>query len=255
MAGRRALGWSLLVLLAACKPAPPAPPHPAVEALPARMVWAWERAEDLRWLPPEVGVAYVTTAIGLKGESVSVRPRTSAMRVNPGTVLVPVVHVDLSWRFPPALNTKQRTAVIDQVLRAARETRHNVVQLDLEARLSQRAFLQDLVRELRQRLPRGTALSMTALASWCADDYWLGAMQADEIVPMAFRMGRDSPLLRERLARTGRFAQAKCDRALGQATDELLPGAGAGAVRQYYFSPKAWTSANWQRLADPTSPL
>ena len=66
-----------------------------------------------------------------------------------------------------------------------------VVQLGFEVRQLQRAFSSAVVQDVRRQLPADTALSITALASWCAGDYWLHDLPADEIVPMARRMGRD----------------------------------------------------------------
>jgi hypothetical protein len=213
------------------------------------MVWAWERREDLRWLPPDVGVAYVATTIELAGNEARVLPRANALQLRPDTVVVPVIHVDASWRKPPTLVAAQQTAIVQQVIQIAQ--RHAaqgtvpVVQLDFEVRQSQRAFLREVVQAIRHQLPPHTALSMTALASWCAGDYWLHDVPADEVVPMAFRMGRDARQLRAQLNQEGRFNRLRCQSALGTATDE--PAVLARAPRRYHFSPTAWTPAQWQR--------
>lgn len=245
---------SLLVLLAACLcvgPASVAPPrHAALQALPGRMAWAWERPEDLRWLPADAGVAYVATSVGLQGDAVLLRPRANPLQVPRSAALVPVVHVDASTRQPPALSPAQRDAIVQQLLRAAQVSPTRVVQLDFEARLSQRAFLADVVRAARRALPADVALSMTALASWCAGDRWMQALPADEIVPMAFRMSRDSSTLRRQLAEHGRFRA--CPQAIGSATDEPLPA--VGPLRHYVFSPRPWTASAWfnPSLPSPT---
>lgn len=69
-------------------------------------------------------------------------------------------------------------------------------------------------------------------------------LPADEVVPMAFRMSRDSAVLRSLLSQQGSFSRPQCDRAIGTATDEPLPG--LRATRRYAFSPKPWTLAAWQ---------
>jgi hypothetical protein len=229
------------------------PIHPALQALPPTIVWAWERREDLRWLPGGVGVAYVASAVDLAGPRIRIAPRAKPLLVNADTRVIPVVHVDASWREPPELNTAQRQALVDQVLivarRAAVQNGVRVVQLDFEARLSQREFLADVVRDIRAQLAPTTALSITALASWCMGDYWLSNVQADELVPMAFRMGRDSERLRRQLAQQG-FVHSRCQDAVGLATDEPLAGkAATQAKRRYYFSPTSWTPETWSRLA------
>ncbi len=225
--------------------------HPAVVQLPPTMLWAWERREDLRWLPANVGVAYVATSIELEGSTARAVPRATALHLRPDTVAVPVVHVDASWRNPPVLGAAQQAAVVNQVLAAA--ARHGdtgqarVVQLDFEVRRSQRAFLRAVVQDIRRQLRADTALSVTALASWCAGDYWLHDLPADEIVPMAFRMGQDDARLRAQLNQDGGFTRPRCQSALGTATDE--PAVLAHAPRRYHFSPTAWTPQQWQRVS------
>lgn len=232
-------GLFALLLLSGCQRG-----HPALHSLPDRMLWAWERVEDLRWLPSGVGVAFVASSITLEDSRAEVSRRANPLYVRPDTRLLPVVHVDASWRKPPALNAAQQRAIVEQVLRVAKPYR--VVQLDFEVRRSQRGFLKAVVSELRRRLPPDTALSITALASWCSGDYWLGGIAADEIVPMLFRMGPDGPAIRHQLAAQGHFSRYNCQAAVGFASDEVLlpklPG------RHYYFSPQPWNAATWQRL-------
>jgi hypothetical protein len=219
--------------------------HSALRNLPARMIWAWERPEDLTWLPTDVGVAYVAAAIYLSGDRAGVTPRRNPLLVRPGLAVVPVVHVDTSWRAPPALTAAQGQLIVEQTLVAAALGNRKVVQLDFEVRRSQRAFLMQTVADIRHRLPAQVALSVTALASWCAGDYWIGAMAADEIVPMAFRMAADDRRIRQDLSREGGFVRPRCQAAIGTAVDEPVLRAGVG--RHYYFSPTAWTEASWQR--------
>mgnify|MGYP006992424461 CR=1 FL=1 len=224
----------------------------ALTALPWRMAWAWERPEDLRWLPPDAGVAYVAVSLWLEDGETRVGPRRQPLRVRPDTPLVPVVHVDASASRPPRLLPAQRQALVDALVSAAAVAPRRVVQLDFEARASQRAFLADVVREARRLLPPDVALSITALGSWCAGDAWLDPLPADEVVPMAFRMAHDSAPLRALLARRGHFPRPECARAIGSATDEPL--AGLSAARHYVFSPRAWTAAAWQRHAATLNP-
>jgi hypothetical protein len=220
--------------------------HPALVRLPAQMVWAWERNEDLRWLPAHAGVAYLRDSIILSGTEARIYPRRHPLLVRADTVLVPVIHVDASWRDPPALTQQQQSIIVERVLRAARNSPAHVVQLDFEVRRSQRAFLRGVVSAIRQQLAADTALSITALASWCAGDYWLRGMAADEIVPMLFRMANDDATLRKQLAQRPYFSRRQCQGAAGLATDEPLPR--IETARYYYFSPTAWTPASWFAL-------
>jgi hypothetical protein len=222
--------------------------HPALTRLPAQMLWAWERPEDLRWLPPGIGVAYVASTVLLRGEDALVHPRSWPLLLASNTPTVPVLHVDASWRAPPALSARQTARITEELLRLARRSSHQVVQLDFEVRRSQRAFLANTIATIRSQLDPSIALSVTALASWCLDDYWMQNSHADEIVPMAFRMGGDQHALRQRLLQQRGFTRARCGSAIGLSSDEPMMAVSAG--RHYFFSPRPWTAASWQALRD-----
>ena len=222
--------------------------HPELIKLPKKIVWAWQRPEDLRWLPANVGVAYVASSITLEKDRAYLQPRMQALLVPLENIIIPVVHVDASSRKPPGLNITQQTIIVDELVRVAQYGNGHMVQLDFEVRRSQRAFLTSVVKAARQRLPKDTAFSITALASWCAGDHWLGGLPVDEIVPMAFRMAGSAAEIRKLLASAGRFSPAHCQTAIGTAIDE--PGIASHVytnVVHYYFSPKPWTRQLWEQ--------
>ncbi len=232
--------------------------HPALEKLPLEMLWAWQRPEDLRGLPANIGVAFVATSINIEGEVATVLARQHPLLVSPHTARVPVVHVDASWRNPPVLNSKQQEAIVTALRNAVALSNTQVVQLDFEVRRSQRRFLADSVIAARQQLSPEVALSMTALASWCAGDNWLASVPADEVVPMAFRMAAGDQEIRALLAKYGRFQPVHCQNAIGTATDEPLQDQSywlslvekntqSKNFRHYRFSPKPWTKSQWHR--------
>jgi hypothetical protein len=246
-----------LILLLGClialtlRTSAPAGAHPALAGLPAKLVWAWERPEDLRWLPHDVGVAYVASSIYLRGEEALVHPRSAPLLVKESTAQIPVLHVDASWRTPPTLSEQQTQRIAQELLRVAARANRQVVQLDFEVRRSQRPFLAATIATIRRRLDARIALSVTALASWCMDDNWMGGSEADEIVPMAFRMGAQSDALRQRLQQQRGFAPRECRSAIGFSSDE--PRMPVRAARQYYFSPQPWTAMRWQAIASSLS--
>lgn len=232
--------------------------HAALANLPPQMLWAWQRPEDLRGLPTAIGVAYVATTITIEADTASVLVRQHPLLLPPATARVPVVHVDASWRAPPALNAAQRQTIVDAVVKVVALSNTKVVQLDFEVRRSQRQFLSDVVVAARQQLPLDVALSMTALASWCAGDNWMATLPADEVVPMAFRMAAGDTEIRALLAKYGRFQPLHCQTAIGTATDEPLQNLPLSSplvsntaqnknFRHYRFSPKPWTQSQWQK--------
>ena len=116
--------------------------------------------------------------------------------------------------------------------------RASAVQIDFDARLSERPFYSALLREVRRRVRPPLRVSMTALASWCADDPWIEPGVVDEIVPMLFQMGPDARRIVTRLQENRRWPVEACNAARGVSTDEPWrgcrrpppPTSGAGAM-------------------------
>src|SRR6185369_11817353 len=79
-------------------------PDPLAGA-PPRMLWAWQRAEDLRFLnPAHTGAAYLAATVWLEGGRVRVEPRRQPLYVAPGTYVMAVVRIQT---VAPALTAEQ----------------------------------------------------------------------------------------------------------------------------------------------------
>ena len=98
--------------------------------------------------------------------------------------------------------------------------RATAVQIDFDARLSERPFYAALLRDVRARVRPPLRVSMTALASWCTDDPWIEPGLVDEIVPMLFQMGPDARRIVTRLQEDRRWPVEACTSARGLSTDE-----------------------------------
>lgn len=204
-----------------------------VGAQPEVWWWYWDRpAHLLPWPAPGVGAAVVVTHALLSGQAVRLQPRRNALPLPPGTVAMPVVHVEVDPARALAGTRAQRDALCDALVEAVRRSSLGWVQLDFEARPSQRSFWRAVVDATHAALRPGERLSVTALASWCHGDRWLGDAPVDEVVPMYFRLGHARRGL-ERLSAAGVSEQA-CGHAHGLADDEPpwpVPLAG----RRYLF--------------------
>jgi hypothetical protein len=122
------------------------------------------------------------------------------------------------------------------------------VQIDFDAAESERGLYRGLVRAVRSALGPGVPLSVTALASWCAQDRWMDGLPVDEAVPMLFRLGPiNAPYAG--LARSPAAAAAECRGALGTSLDEPLHVRAAGR-RVYVFNASAWTPASVTRARE-----
>lgn len=209
--------------------------------LPGIMLWAWERPEDLRFIDSKaVGVAFLSWTCRLKGGEVLRRPRLSPLQVPPGAILEAVVRIECDAYQPPALSAHQMQELIEIIGRAARIDGVRALQIDFDARRSQRAFYKELLQKLRGVLPEQLVLSITALSSWCMYDSWVSGLPVDEIVPMVFRMGIDHDRIHSDLRKHGGFIAPRCGRSIGISTDERIP-AGVSGRRLYVFHPARWS--------------
>jgi len=208
--------------------------------VPLVVLWAWERREDLSFIDPrQIAVAYLDRTLELSADTVVVRPRLEPLMVPAQTVLIPLARVEIDWRLPPSLSAAQRSEV-STVIAAMAAASPRAIQIDFDATRSQRAFYRDLLADVRGRLPDSTALSITALASWCMDDGWVARLPVDEIVPMLYRMGPDAQEITSYLRGRGECVPALARFSVGLSTDEHLARL-AGGKRAYLFSPHAWT--------------
>jgi hypothetical protein len=225
MAARLILAATLTLGLLASFDAPRA-------GLPRLVLWAWERPVDLRALPPDVGVAFLAQTITTTARASVVLPRRQPLRVAPGTPLIAVTRIETPGGDA---GTGEVAGIARAIASTAKLPRVAAVQIDFDATLSQRPMYRQLLHAVRRELPPGTPLSITALASWCMQDDWLGDLPIDEAVPMLFRMGPGH--------RPGvdRLRAPACRGAIGTSLDEPLTFP-RGRKRVYVFNPNPWTA-------------
>ncbi|WP_296950624.1 hypothetical protein [uncultured Massilia sp.] len=221
---------------AATLPAAFAPPPDAI-------AWLWKDATIPAF--SRAAVAVVDRHVWLAGDRVLVRPGARPRRLPAGTRVIPVVHVEIDVLRPPASLRMARATILDAMARAARASTSGWVQLDLEARPSQREDYRALVADIRAALPRDLRFSVTALAWWCRSPAWLDGLAADEVVPMFFRMGRDNRPLREIVARRPQALHPSCRAgSAGFSRQEPFPREVAGRYRRtYWFDERGWKDA------------
>lgn len=205
-----------------------------------RIAWLWDRAALPVWSQQHAAV--LVQHVLLAGDQVRTRSRMDTPPLAPGTRVTPVVHVQVSIVDPPRPGAEAHSAILAAMRRAAGLSTSGWVQLDMEARPSQRAFYRALVHDIRAELPPALRLSVTALAWWCSSRDWLDGLAADEVVPMLFRLGRDGGRLRTLWADAPQRLHPRCrGPALGIATPEPLPAAVlARYSRLYVFDRHQW---------------
>jgi hypothetical protein len=220
----RAAGLAALCVWCGCQRA-----RDPLPGFPRLVLWVWERPERLEFLDPHaVGVAFLARTISWREGRIASEPRRQPLHVPPGTALMAVVRLESHGEPLPDL-----TAVSRDILDAAAIPGVRALQVDFDARRSEREWYARLLRELRRGLKPSMPLTITALASWCQGDGWVRGLPVDDAVPMLFRMGAGEP------RGAHEFRVAECRSSFGIATDELPADLPAGR-RLYVFHPRAW---------------
>jgi len=194
------------------------------------MLWAWERPERLTFIDPrEAGVAFLARSVNWRDGRINSRPRYQPLEMPPAAAVVAVIRLESDSPPLPAAD-----AIAQEVLKIAALPRVQAIEIDFDARRSERDWYADLLRRVRQGLTPSIPLTITALASWCLGDTWIIGLPVADAVPMLFRMGAGEP----RGARE--FSVGVCRASLGISTDEPLYAAPHGR-RLFIFNPRPWT--------------
>ena len=213
--------------------------------LPPTILWAWERPERLEFIDLEkVGVAFLARTIYLRGDRAVSRPRLQTLTLPPGARIVAVARIEsehsTDYSRQPALSPAQIAETAATISELGSLPNVVMVQVDFDATTSERPFYRELLNQLRRKLPPSTALSITALASWCKGDNWLDDLPVDEAVPMLFRMGIERKQFLSELSAGEPFASSLCRSSAGVSTDEPLAQV-PRVQRLYVFNPRVWS--------------
>jgi hypothetical protein len=213
-------------------------PAPAREPL---VLWVWERPEDLRFLDPgRHAAAVLVGTLRLTRDGVEPARRRQPLTLPTGLATTAVVRIEADREARLPASGARLDEVAERILAWSEPYASAAVQIDFDARRSERDFYRALLVRLRQRLPRTTDLEITALASWCLGDPWIADLPIDDAIPMLFRMGVDGAAVQRHLAAGRDFSVPRCRASLGLSLDEPLEGLPAGR-RIHLFSPTRWS--------------
>jgi hypothetical protein len=217
------------------------------------VLWAWERPENLSFVDPErTGIAFLAGTIGLQGDMVQLSPRHQPLNLPQGAKPITVIRIE-SVRWPaPSLDANMKRDAASAIMHLAESFKSLQVQIDFDARVSERDFYRGLLEDIRSRLPDTVPISITALASWCMQDGWMSGLPVTEAVPMLFRMGPESRDILRRLEKEGEFREPLCRGSVGISLDEPHAWIPRGK-RVYVFSPNAWTEARERTMLQEIS--
>ncbi|HMS42615.1 MAG TPA: hypothetical protein PKE69_20465 [Pyrinomonadaceae bacterium] len=219
--------------------------------MPKKILWAWEREEDLRFLNTiNFGVAFLAQTLYLETNEVIYKPRRQPLKLAPETYLIAVTRIETSRDNSkrPNLTDEQKNKVVSYIKKTIELPNIKAVQIDFDALSSERNFYRNLVLDLKKELPENFPLSITALTSWCVGDAWFGDFPIDEAVPMAFDMGADDKTIRDFLSRENDWNESLCRASYGISIDEPLIVNFKPNRRFYYFKSKAWAAVDLERI-------
>ena len=235
-----AIGVAIVSIHAAAEPLSSA--GKSYRGLPAIMLWAWERPEDLRFLEPgEAGVAAYVRGIRVERSRVQIRSRRNPLRVAQGIAQIAVVRIETRH---PELTARQAQEIVANLADLWDGNAFQGLQIDFDAGVGERDFYRGLLRCLREAMPRPWSLSITALGSWCLGDPWIRDLPIEDAVPMLFRMGPDARSIRSALARGGDFSVGIARSSVGLSLDER-PVSFPRGRRIYLFNAHAWTKRTY----------
>jgi len=229
---------------------------------PKVMLWSWQHNDDLSHLDAtKVGVSILVGRLAVTGENIAFERNMCAVHLPPGIYREAAVRLEIknpglpkSQAAVEALAEKLSGKIVEATLTGSR--RISAVQIDFDARGSERKFYALLLKKVRAKLPGSVNLSMTALASWCAGDNWISPahLPVDEVVPMLFSMGYGREQIYQNLKKPGAFSSKLMAGRLAPGLSlqepqpfELLGRRLSKYGHLYLFSSKGWNRSNYDR--------
>jgi hypothetical protein len=235
------LKCSLLVLVIGVFCVSCARPIDPLPGFPKLVLWAWERPENLSYINPvSTGVAYLAETVTLTPAGIEYHPRMQPLWVPKQTPLIAVVRIE-------SHGSSSLMGVARQIVKAVQGEPIRALQIDFDARGSERSDYTHFLNQLRQALPANIPLEMTALVSWCQTDDWIGRLPVVDAIPMFFRMGADQHSTRESLR------EPRCRTGIGISTDEI-PNFLAPGKRIFVFTNKPWTEDSYRAILQMVKP-
>ena len=221
------------------------------EQMPQKVLWAWERPEDLRFADPkEFAVAFLAQTIFLQNDRVILRSRQQPLEVADGAYVIAVSRIETNKDTDkrPTLSADMLRQTAEMITSTTELPSVKAVQIDFDAVVSERDFYRQLTHEVRNHLPDGMPFTMTSLASWCTGDAWFNDFPVDEAVPMVFQMGADSERIKTYLRNGNDWAEPLCRGSYGISVEEgRFEGMKEGR-RKYLFKNSPWTAADLRSL-------
>ena len=211
--------------------------HPKIEYY----LWTWERSDDLSFTGSEQTIAPLIATLIQVGNDVSLKPRRNPFKTRINAKILPV------FRIETYKTQSLNVAVCTQYLLGMIKSNHYTeIQLDFDARKSQRDSYKELIDSLKKQMP-SLKISITALASWCVDDGWIEELDIEYAVPMLYRMGEDTNKIMHSFSFDLAWPVKKCQRNVAFEVQRMFVKPKRNA-KVFLFNNKAWSEKDWLKL-------
>jgi hypothetical protein len=213
------------------------------EQMPNKILWAWERPEDVSFADPkEYGVAFLAQTIFLQNDRIIPKKRQQPLKTADGAYLIAVTRMETNKDTDkrPTFSPDMMRQTAELIVSTMELPNVKAVQIDFDAVVSERNFYRQLSNEVRNHLPEGTPFTMTSLASWCTGDAWFNDFPVDEAVPMVFQMGGDSDRIKRYLQNGNDWQEPLCRGSYGISIEEGRYAGMKDGRRMYYFKNTPW---------------
>ncbi len=204
-------------------------------------LWTWERSDDLSFASSEQTVAPLIATLIQVGNDVSFKPRRNPFKTRLGAKILPVFRLE-AYKTQ-SLNV---AACTQYLLGVIKSNNYHEIQLDFDAKKSQRSAYKELIDSLKKQMPN-LKISITALASWCVDDGWIETLDIEYAVPMLYRMGDDAHKIMHSFSSTLAWPVKKCQNNVAFEVQGTFIKPTRNA-KVFLFNNKAWSEKDWLKL-------
>lgn len=159
-------------------------------------LYAWEAPQDFSFLTADdyyienIGVAYLAGEVNSKNGELIFSDRRNPLAIPEGVEVIAVVRINPFNNLEKLVENKEEIAlfIIDHCSRA------DHCQIDMDTKPSEYDHYGEIIEMINNEL--GEKVSITALASWCKKDSWIDYLEISYAVPMLYRMGERSEILK-----------------------------------------------------------
>jgi len=203
-------------------------------------LYAWETPQDFSFLTADdyyienIGVAYLAGEVSSENGEVIFSDRRNPLVIPKGVEMISVVRINPLSNLGELVANKKEIAlfIIDHCSRA------DHCQIDMDTKPSEYDYYGEIIEMVNSEL--GERVSIAALASWCTKDSWIDSLEISYAVPMLYRMGERSEILKiENISLKNDF----CKENVALSTDELDFDFRKYATGKtvFVFNPNTWT--------------